>query len=71
MQNIQSLHSIQIANSLMFGQDLIKPSLSKVKLFIHRHQTRKLLIALSPEQLHDIGISREQALEEHQKPFWK
>jgi len=71
MQNIQSIQNTQITNSTIFKEDLIKPSLFKIKLFMRRHHTRKLLTGLSAEQLNDIGISRDQALEEALKPFWK
>jgi uncharacterized protein YjiS (DUF1127 family) len=40
-------------------------------LFWHRLHTRKALLVLSPEQLQDIGLSREQAREEGLKPFWR
>ncbi|MBV6824784.1 DUF1127 domain-containing protein [Pseudomonas sp. PD9R] len=39
-------------------------------LFWHRLHTRKALLALTPEQLKDIGLTREQAREEGLKPFW-
>lgn len=40
-------------------------------LFWHRLHTRKALLELSPEQLRDVGLSREQAREEGLKPFWR
>ncbi|MCU1749799.1 DUF1127 domain-containing protein [Pseudomonas sp. 6D_7.1_Bac1] len=40
-------------------------------LFWHRLRTRKALLELSPEQLRDVGLSREQAREEGLKPFWQ
>ena len=40
-------------------------------LFWHRLHTRKALLELTPEQLRDIGLSREQAREEGLKPFWR
>lgn len=45
--------------------------LSRWGLFWHRLHTRKALLELTPEQLHDIGLSREQAREEGLKPFWR
>jgi len=39
-------------------------------LFWHRLHTRKALLNLTPEQLRDVGLSQEQALEEGLKPFW-
>ncbi|EXF91843.1 hypothetical protein HK44_013635 [Pseudomonas fluorescens HK44] len=40
-------------------------------LFWHRLHTRKALLELSPEQLRDVGLSREQVREEGLKPFWR
>lgn len=40
-------------------------------LFWHRVHTRKALLHLTPEQLKDVGLSREQAREEGLKPFWR
>ncbi len=40
-------------------------------LFWHRLHTRKTLLELTPEQLRDVGLSREQARAEGLKPFWQ
>ena len=40
-------------------------------LFWHRLHTRRALLELTPDQLRDIGLSREQAREEGLKPFWR
>lgn len=45
--------------------------LSRWTLFWRRLHTRKALLELTPEQLRDIGLSREQAREEGLKPFWR
>jgi len=45
--------------------------LSRWGLFWHRLQTRRALLALTPEQLRDVGLSLEQAQEEGLKPFWR
>ncbi|WP_339490458.1 DUF1127 domain-containing protein [Pseudomonas rhizophila] len=45
--------------------------LSRWALFWRRLHTRKALLELTPEQLRDIGLSREQAREEGLKPFWR
>ncbi|EJM15132.1 hypothetical protein PMI22_04343 [Pseudomonas sp. GM21] len=45
--------------------------LSHWGLFWHRLHTRKALLALTPEQLTDVGLTREQAREEGLKPFWR
>lgn len=36
-----------------------------------RHRTRKALKQLSNEQLRDIGLSREEALDQARRPFWQ
>ncbi|QAX82330.1 hypothetical protein C2E19_00065 [Pseudomonas sp. DTU12.3] len=45
--------------------------LSRWELFWHRLHTRKALLSLTLDQLKDIGLTREQALEEGLKPFWR
>jgi len=45
--------------------------LSRWELFWRRLHTRRALLALTPGQLKDIGLTREQALEEGVKPFWR
>jgi len=40
-------------------------------LLWHRLHTRKALLALTADQLRDVGLTREQALEEGLKPFWR
>jgi len=45
--------------------------LSRWGLFWHRLHTRKALLNLTPEQLKDVGLTREQAHEEGLKPFWR
>lgn len=45
--------------------------LSRWGLLWHRLHTRKALLSLTPEQLRDVGLSREAAREEGLKPFWR
>lgn len=40
------------------------------KLWRSRARQRKHLLALSVDQLQDVGITREAALKESAKPFW-
>ncbi|MGH1487103.1 MAG: DUF1127 domain-containing protein [Cellvibrionaceae bacterium] len=49
----------------------IQNILSKIALYGHRYRSRRQLAQLSPEHMKDIGISREQALVESKKLFWK
>ncbi|AIR88743.1 DUF1127 domain-containing protein [Pseudomonas cremoricolorata] len=39
--------------------------------WVQRYSTRRALLALSEQHLRDIGLSREQAVAEGSKPFWK
>lgn len=45
--------------------------LSRWGLMWHRLHTRRALLALTADQLKDIGLTREQAQEEGLKPFWQ
>ncbi|MCX2896533.1 DUF1127 domain-containing protein [Pseudomonas mandelii] len=71
-----TLHSQELAkgheNGTREAQVRNSPSgLGRWALFWRRVHTRKALLELTPEQLRDIGLSREQALEEGLKPFWR
>lgn len=39
-------------------------------LYQHRAKTRQALLKLDSDQLKDIGITREQAIDEASRPFW-
>ena len=39
-------------------------------LYIHRYKSRKVLAKLNSDQLADVGLTKEQALEEAKRPFW-
>ena len=45
--------------------------LSRWSLMLRRRRTRRELLELTAEQLRDIGLTREQAVEEGLRPFWK
>jgi len=47
------------------------PAFGLVGQLWHRLRTRKALLALTPEELSDIGLSPEQARKEGLKPFWR
>lgn len=71
-----TLHSQELAAGQNHGtreaQMRNAPSgLGRWGLFWHRLHTRKALLSLTPEQLRDVGLSREQALAEGLKPFWR
>jgi uncharacterized protein YjiS (DUF1127 family) len=71
MENNQCCQNVYVANSTDVDKEVVNNILTKLNLFIRRYRTRKQLEKLSPEQLRDVGLSREQVLEESQKPFWK
>lgn len=39
-------------------------------LYQHRIKTRQALLQLNSDQLDDIGLTREQAIDEASRPFW-
>lgn len=43
----------------------------QLNAYRHYRRSRRHLLALDDRLLEDIGISREQAQKEGQKPFWK
>ncbi|MCX4062620.1 DUF1127 domain-containing protein [Pseudomonas sp. S1Bt30] len=53
------------------GRAATPGDISRWGLFWRRRHTRKALLHLTGEQLRDIGLSAEQALEEGLKPFWR
>lgn len=52
-------------------QGRVLSGMSRWKLFWRRLHTRKALLALTADQLKDIGLTRADALEEGLKPFWR
>lgn len=48
-----------------------RPGLASVAMWYARHRQRRQLAALDSGQLADIGVSREAALREARKPFWR
>jgi uncharacterized protein YjiS (DUF1127 family) len=48
-----------------------KPALAHWRLFLRRLATRRALRELDAHLLRDIGLSREQALAEAERPFWR
>ncbi|MBV6285602.1 DUF1127 domain-containing protein [Pseudomonas aegrilactucae] len=45
--------------------------LSGWALMMRRRRSRQQLLALDADQLRDIGLTREQAIEEGGRPFWR
>lgn len=43
----------------------------RIRAAVTRWRERRILEALDERMLHDIGISRSQALAEARKPFWR
>jgi len=46
------------------------PLSTAIRIWIQRYQQRQRLTTLSERMLKDIGITREQATQEAEKPFW-
>ncbi|KII34516.1 MULTISPECIES: DUF1127 domain-containing protein [Pseudomonas] len=70
-----TLHSQELAAGQQNGARAadMRPAssgLNRWDLFWRRLHTRKALLELTPDQLKDIGLTREQAREEGLKPFW-
>ena len=61
------------SQELEAGQEPAMSTLTRNRwsLFWCRRHTRKALLRLTPEQLKDVGLTREQAREEGLKPFWR
>lgn len=49
----------------------VPTGLSVLALFQQRYRTRRHLLALTQDQLRDIGLNAEQARHEGLKPFWR
>ena len=52
-------------------KSLLLKTLQQLLIYKHRYKSRKVLLRLDDHMLNDIGISKDQAQEEAQKPFWK
>jgi len=50
---------------------LLETLAGTVAVWIERHRQRRDLAALEPYLLRDLGLTREQALYEASKPFWR
>ncbi|MFT4607288.1 MAG: hypothetical protein ACI9YO_001343 [Gammaproteobacteria bacterium] len=52
-------------------RDTIKQYSQRIQQLMIRRRTRQQLLQLDETSLHDVGITRSQAIEEGSKPFWK
>ena len=52
-------------------KSLLLRLLQQLLIYKHRRKSRKALLKLDDHMLNDIGISKDQARQEAQKPFWK
>ena len=71
-----TLHSQELATgqnngARETGMHTASSGQSRWDQFWRRLHTRKALLALTPDQLKDVGLTREQALDEGLKPFWR
>jgi uncharacterized protein YjiS (DUF1127 family) len=51
--------------------ELMRRLQDALRSFRRRYRSRQELVHLDERMLHDIGISRSEALHESDKPFWK
>ena len=54
-----------------YSKSLQSKCLQRLLIYKHRIKSRRALLKLDDRMLQDIGISREQARTEVEKPFWK
>lgn len=73
MAHAEQLHQayIQIQCQTLNQLNTHQLNVSLLKLWLERHKQRRLLAELPDALLQDVGISREQALQESQKAFWQ
>jgi uncharacterized protein YjiS (DUF1127 family) len=65
-------HELQAARHGVRVKNAARPrGFSRWQWFVHCYRTRQQLSGLTAEQLHDIGLSTEQAREEAMKSFWQ
>ncbi len=72
-------HALHPALADLYNNSLRLPIMARVALAVAvtltkwdaRYRTRKQLKRLSPEQLFDIGFTREAAHTEASRPFWR
>ncbi|MGB8400462.1 DUF1127 domain-containing protein [Bradyrhizobium sp.] len=53
------------------GRNLLSACDHIIAIWLDRRQGRQELVSLDDRQLKDVGISREEALREAGKPFWR
>ena len=59
---------VDLRSSLARG---LRAALHTLELWQERHEQRRALAALTPEELRDIGVSAGDAALEARKPFWQ
>jgi uncharacterized protein YjiS (DUF1127 family) len=53
------------------GRNILSTGILTIAIWLNRRHGRQELSSLDDEQLKDVGISREDALREASKPFWR
>lgn len=61
---------IKISNSYSKNINKLQAFVQTVQQWEQNYRTRKALCQLTAEQLKDVGLSKEQAIDEVNKPFW-
>jgi len=65
------IYLFKVRNSFLSPVISISGSYKLIQLWMRRSSTRSQLKRLSGEQLLDVGISREDAMNETKKAFWE
>ncbi|MEL6234111.1 MAG: DUF1127 domain-containing protein [Pseudomonadota bacterium] len=69
--NAKALRELEALVALPVGSKLLIALARRLALWSHRAGSRRALQGLTAHELNDIGLSREAALLEAAKPFWR
>ncbi len=70
-QSYQNNFSQNLSTCIQSDVSLVQRIVKRLQIWAGRSQQRKALARLDDHMLADIGVSRGQALQEMNKPFWK
>lgn len=61
----------RVVSSQAFSRNIVNRATALLTLWMQRSRQRHVLSSLQDHELKDIGISRADAIQESNKPFWK
>jgi uncharacterized protein YjiS (DUF1127 family) len=70
-QSVSIKKPVRAGSIVAVGQAVLSSSASMIMIWLNRHQGRRDLSELDDRLLADVGISREDAVREAGKPFWR